>query len=33
MIAIYVRWIKTGRMSLAEVPVKWRREVENALND
>lgn len=27
MVAIYVRWIKTGKMTLDEVPEKWRGEV------
>ena len=27
MAAIYVRWIKAGRMTLEEVPPKWRDDV------
>ena len=32
MVAIYVRWIKEGRMTINDVPVKWRDEVKAALN-
>lgn len=32
MVAIYVRWIKAGRMKLEDVPAKWREAVENYLN-
>lgn len=31
MIAIYVRWIRAGRMTLDDVPDKWRRAVSVAL--
>ena len=31
MVAIYVRWIKAGKMTLADVPEKWREEVEKSL--
>ena len=31
MVAIYVRWIKAGKMTLEAVPEKWREEVRNAL--
>ena len=31
MVAIYVRWIKDGRMTLEDVPVRWREEVREAL--
>ena len=27
MVAIYVRWIKAGRMIIDDVPEKWRYEV------
>jgi hypothetical protein len=33
MVAIYVRWIKAGRMTLEDVPIKWRDQVAAALND
>ena len=33
MVAIYVRWIKAGKMALEEVPEKWREEVRAALNN
>lgn len=32
MVAIYVRWIKAGRMKLEDVPARWREAVENYLN-
>lgn len=32
MVAIYVKWIKSGRMSLEDVPIKWREAVRAALN-
>ncbi len=31
MVAIYVRWIKAGRMSVDDVPEKWREEVRRVL--
>lgn len=31
MVAIYVRWIKAGRMTLDDVPEKWREEVRKAI--
>ena len=31
MVAIYVRWIKAGRMTLADVPEKWREAVRQKL--
>lgn len=31
MVAIYVRWIQAGRMTLDDVPEKWREEVRKAL--
>lgn len=32
MVAIYVRWIQAGRMTLDDVPARWRAAVEEALN-
>lgn len=32
MVAIYVRWIKAGRMTIEDVPIKWREEVRKTLN-
>lgn len=31
MVAIYVRWINAGKMTLADVPEKWREEVRKEL--
>ena len=31
MVAIYVRWIKAGKMTLADVPEFWREEVRKEL--
>ena len=31
MVKIYVRWIREGRMTIDEVPVKWRKQVEAEL--
>lgn len=31
MVAIYVRWIRAGRMVIEDVPEKWREEVRRAL--
>lgn len=33
MVAIYVRWIKAGRMTLEDVPEKWRDAVKDALEE
>lgn len=33
MVAIYARWIKAGRMPIDDVPVKWREEVQKALEE
>lgn len=33
MAMIYVRWIKSGKMTLDEVPVKWRAEVAAMLGE
>lgn len=32
MVAIYLRWIKSGRMTLADVPALWRDQVAQQLN-
>lgn len=32
MVAIYVRWIRAGRMTIDDVPEKWKEEVRKALN-
>lgn len=31
MVKIYIRMIRAGRMSLDEVPQRWREEVREAL--
>lgn len=31
MVAIYVRWIREERMTLEDVPARWREAVQNAL--
>lgn len=31
MVAIYVRWIKAGRMTLDDVPAHWYDDVRRAL--
>lgn len=31
MAAIYVRWIKAGKMTIDDVPDRWREEVRGAL--
>lgn len=33
MVAIYVRKIKSGQMTLEQVPTRWRDAVEEALGD
>ena len=33
MVAIYVRWIKAGKMIIDQVPEKWRHEVIEKLNE
>ena len=33
MVAIYVRWIKAGKMTIEDVPAKWREAVEKALEE
>lgn len=32
MVAIYVRWVKAGRMTLDDVPARWRVQVLTELN-
>lgn len=32
MAAIYLRWVKTSRMTLADVPALWRDQVAQKLN-
>lgn len=32
MVAIYLRWIKSGRMTLADVPALWRDQVAQKLD-
>ena len=31
MVAIYVKWIKAGRMTVEDVPAVWREAVRAAL--
>lgn len=33
MIGVYVRLIQAGRMTLEEVPERWREAVEEAIKD
>lgn len=33
MVNIYVRWIKQGKLTLEEVPERWRDEVERKLRE
>lgn len=33
MAAIYARWIRAGRLTIEEVPERWRGEVEALLGD
>ena len=33
MIKFYVTQIRLGNMTLSEVPLKWRKSVENALHE
>ena len=32
MVKIYVRWIEAGRMTLEQVPERWREAVRAALD-
>ena len=33
MASIYARWIKAGKMTLDDVPEKWRDQVESLLEE
>ena len=33
MVKIYVRWIRAGRMTLEQVPERWREAVRAALDE
>lgn len=33
MVAIYVRWIRDGKLTIDQVPVKWREDVRKALEE
>lgn len=33
MVAFYVRRIKTGKITLEDVPIKWRDDVAKALEE
>lgn len=33
MVAIYVRWIKSGKMTLEDVPLRWREAVAEQLGE
>ena len=33
MIAIYIRWINEGRMTIEDVPARWREEVAKKLEE
>ncbi len=33
MVKIYVRWIKAGRMTIDDVPERWREEVRKLLDE
>lgn len=33
MVALYVRWIKAGKMTINEVPARWREAVRVALGE
>lgn len=33
MVAIYVRWIKAGRITIDDVPERWSEAVRKALED
>ena len=32
MAAIYIRWIQAGRMTIEDVPARWRELVREKLN-
>ena len=33
MAKIYVRWIKAGKMTIEDVPARWREQVEQMLEE
>lgn len=33
MAKIYARWIKNGKITIDDVPARWRDEVEKLLNE
>ena len=33
MASIYVRWIRAGRMTIEQVPERWREDVQAALGE
>lgn len=33
MVNIYVRWIQQGRLTVEDVPERWRAEVERKLRE
>ena len=33
MAAIYVRWIKAGKMTIEQVPARWREQVREMLEE
>ena len=33
MVAVYVRMIKAGKMTIDDVPLRWREEVRKALEE
>lgn len=33
MVNIYVRWIKAGRMTVEQVPERWREAVREAMGE
>jgi len=33
MVAVYVRMIKAGKMTIDDVPQRWRKAVEEALEE
>ena len=33
MVNIYVRWIQQGKMTLEDVPERWKAEVEEKLQE
>lgn len=33
MAKIYVKWLKSGRITLDDVPPRWRKEVEKMIKE